>query len=322
LTMAMKPMLGVLAAVLVAFPATAAQDKGPGPATAELDAIGKMIEKGDRAAAEQRLRSVARRFDSVRALLVLARLQSERGDLEGALGSLEKARGLAPNSEEVLSTTAHTLRAAGQPLRAIEVLDALTRLCPTVAQYHRRLGTALAEVGDARSAAGSLDEAARLEPNDVPSLVALGIALSAEGQYSEARPHLLHAQSLAPDDVDALAALAEADFGLGSLDAAEASAQRALGRAADHFRANLVVGMVRLRQERFAEARDALLKAVAANPASAEAHHQLGLAYAGLGDEAHAQEQAELYRQRTEETAKRVDETRRRIGLSADGTQP
>jgi len=320
--MAMRLMLGVLATVLVAFPATGAQDKGPGPATAELEAIGKMIEQGDRAAAEQRLRSVARRFDSVRALLLLARLQSEKGDLEGALGSLEKARALAPNSEEVLSTTAQTLRAAGQTLSAVEVLDALARLCPTVAEYRRRLGIALVEIGDVGTATAALGEAARLAPNDVPSLVALGIALNAEGQYSEARPHLLRAQSLAPDDVDALAALAEAEAGLGNVDAAEAAAQRALGQAADHFRANLVVGMVRLRQERFAEARDALLKAVAANPASAEGHHQLSLAYAGLGDETHAQEQAELYRQRTEETAKRVDETRRRIGLSADGTQP
>jgi tetratricopeptide (TPR) repeat protein len=322
--MALGSLLGAAATLLVALPPAVAQDEGPRSSTAELEAIGKLIETGDRAVAEQRLRSVARRFESVRALLLLARLQADRHDLDAAASSLEKARALAPNSEEVLSATAQTLLAAGQTLHAIEVLDALTRLCPTVALYQRLLGTALAQVGDARTATASLDEALRLAPNEVPSLVALGIALNARGHYSEARPHLLRAQSLAPDDVDTSAALAEAEAGLGHLEAAEAAAQRALGQDAAHPRANLAMGIVRLQQERYEEARDALLKAVAADsdPTSAEAHHQLSLAYAALNDEPHAREQEDIYREQMEERQKVVDEARRRIGVSPDETRP
>ena len=40
-----------------------------------------------------------------------------------------------------------------------------------------------------------------------------------------------------------------------------------------------------MKQERYAEARERSMRAVAADPTSAKAHYQLSLAYARLGDE-------------------------------------
>ena len=81
-----------------------------------------------------------------------------------------------------------------------------------------------------------LKEAERLEPNEPPILVALGTALNERKLYAEAKPPLLRALSLAPDNVEAMAALAEAEEGLGELQAGgrpRAAGARPVGRRRD-----------------------------------------------------------------------------------------
>ena len=167
---------------------------------------------------------------SVKALLARAQELSEKKDFRGALETLRQARALAPNSEEVLAAYAEAALAVRAPLTAVPVLEALTRMCPGVGQYHYLLGTALVQAGDVAAAVDPLKEAERLEPSEPEVLVALGSALNDRELYSEAKPPLLRALSLAPDSVEALAALAEAEEGLGELQEAETHARRALDR--------------------------------------------------------------------------------------------
>jgi tetratricopeptide (TPR) repeat protein len=272
--------------------------------------------------AEQQLRSVADRFGSARALLELAELQSQHGDAAGALESLRRARAIAPSSEEVLRASAEAALARGASLVALRQLEALVRMHPTVGRYHELQGTALLKAGDAAAAVEPLKEAERLEPGQAPILIALGRALNGRQLYDEAKPRLLRGLSLAPDDADALAALAEAEEGLGDLAGAEAHAERALARPGAPPLARLVMGMVRLKQERYEEARLALLAASAADPSSAKAHYQLSLVYARLNDPARAQEHLEQSRLRTKEAERRVSEVRAITGFSLGGMQP
>jgi len=79
---------------------------------------------------------------------------------------------------------------------------------------------------------------------------------------------------------------------------------------------------VRMKQERYAEARDALLAASAADPASAKAHYQLGLVYARMNDPVRAQEHVAQYRLRKEEAERRVAEVRALTGFSEGGMRP
>lgn len=51
------------------------------------------------------LRVAAERYQSVQALVELARLQSRSGDITAAVESMSKARTIAPNSEEVRAAT-------------------------------------------------------------------------------------------------------------------------------------------------------------------------------------------------------------------------
>jgi tetratricopeptide (TPR) repeat protein len=276
---------------------------------------------GRPAQAARQLRSVASRFQSVQALLQLARLQSGQHDTAGTLATLGRARALAPSSEEVLSAYAEAALAAKAPLTAIPALEALTRLCPTVARYHHLLGTALVQAGDTAAALEPLKEAARLESGQASVLIALGAALNDRKLYPEAKPLLLRALSLTPDGGEVLAELAVAEEGLGEEKEAEAHARRALGRSPVDATASLVLGTIALKQERYAEARDALLAALAADPASAKAHYQLSLAYARLGNEVSASKELALYRRRTREQDARLDEVRALTGFSMGGMQ-
>ena len=242
----------------------------------------------------------------MRALLQLARRQSADGDAAAALDSLRQARAVAPNSEEVLSAFAQVALAARMLLPAIVTLDSLTRICPTVAQYHYLLGVAFMEGGDIPAASDALAEANRLEPERSITLLALGLALNGRKQYAEARAALRHGLELDPDHLETIAALAEAEAGAGDLREAESHARRVLARASTHATAHFVIGLVLMHQERYADARDALERAVAAGASSPAAQYQLSLACARLGDEAAAQAHLEQYRQKMRESEERI----------------
>lgn len=190
---------------------------------------------------------------------------------------------------------------------------------PEVAQYHYLLGVGWMQLGDMPTAIESLQRAERLEPGKPLTLIGLGLALNNRKLYAEARAALDRALELEPDNLEAIAALAEAAEGLGELEQADAHARRALERSPTHGTANLVVGMLRLKQERYPEARDALARAVAADPSSSKAYYLLSLAYARLGDAATSQQHLDLYRQKLKEIEERVTQLRNEIRPSEVG---
>ena len=244
------------------------------------------------------LRLAAVRYQSVRAYVELARLQTRAGDTRGALASLSTARSLAPNAEDVLSAYAELSLAAKMPLTAVRTLQSLTRMYPMVPHYHYLLGVGLIAIGDMQSAVDSLAEADRLEPNQAPTLLALGRALNNRHLFTQARTVLSSSFGLQPDSTDVVAALAEAEAGLGEYDDAAEHAQQALDRAPSNATALLVKGVVLMEQQHYVEARDVLLKAAASDPDSLQAVYQLGLVSARLGDTAEARRYEGLYQAR------------------------
>jgi tetratricopeptide (TPR) repeat protein len=255
-------------------------------------------------------RLAAERHQSVQAYLDLARLQSRTGDAASALTTLNKARDLAPNSEEVLSAIAQVALAAKRPMPAVLTLQSLTRICPTVAQYHYLLGVALMAVGDMPGADEALKEANRLEPEKSLTLIALGLVLNNRKQFDDAKTALVRSVELQPDSIEAMAALAEAHAGLHEFDRATVLARRVLERAPANATANLVTGMILMEQKDYAGARDALLKATAADPDSPKAFYQLSLASARLGDDAGAQRYVKVYQEKLQAVEDRVSQLR------------
>ncbi len=289
---------------------------GPLPRDLGLRLAAAEVADGHPALAEQQLRALAERDKSVQALMDLARLQTRQKDTAGALSTLRKARALAPNSEDVLNAFAQVALAVRAPAPALQVLEPLARMCPTVARYHYMLGVALMQAGDVQASTAPLREADRLEPDRPFTLIALGLVLNTQRMYGEAKPYLLRSLDLEPDNVEAVAALAESEEGLGELEAAETHALRALARVSDHAIGNLALGMVRMKQERYEEACAALEKALVADPASPKSPYQLSLAWARRGDEAQSKKYLEIYRQRVRAIDARLEQVRAETGIS------
>lgn len=234
--------------------------------------------------AEAQWRSVAERFDSAAALLDIGRLRLAQRDAEGALEALGQALDLAPSSEEALQLYAQAALAGGRYRTAILTLEPLVRMHDDVGQYAYWLGLARLQIGDLQKAAEALEQAQRLTPAHAPTHIALGTAYNNQKRFDLAKPVLQRALRLAPDHVEALAALAEAEEGLSELESAEEYARLALTKSPQHVTANLVLGLIRMREQRYEEATLALQNVVRLDPASSKAHYQLSLAYARLGD--------------------------------------
>jgi tetratricopeptide (TPR) repeat protein len=248
---------------------------------------------------------------SVRALMQQARQQSSAGQAGAALETLREARTLAPNSEEVLSAYARTALAARTPLPAIPVLEALTRMCAGVVDYHYLLGVALLQAGDAVSAVDALRAAETLDPNRAHTLIALGLAFNERKLYADAKPLLTRGLEIQPDSLEALAALAETEEGLDDLDAAETHARKVLAASNKSAVAQIVLGTVLMKRGRYEEARDALLAAVSLDPALPKGHYQLSLVYARLGDEATSTKHVDLYQRALREREERLKTMRK-----------
>jgi len=289
---------------------------GPLPRDLGLRLAAAEIADGHPALAERQLRAVAERYGSVQALMDLARLQTRQKDTAGALATLEKARALAPNAEAVLNAYAQVALTTGAPVPALQVLEPLARMHPTVAQYHYMLGVALMQAGDIQNSTAPLREANRLEPDRPFTLIALGLVLNSQRMYEEAKPYLLRSLDLEPDNVDGVAALAEAEQGLGELAAAETHALRAVARVGDHAIGNLALGMVRMQQERYEEACAALETALRSDPQSPKPPYQLSLAWARRGDQEQSKKYLEMYRERILSIDARLAQVQAKTGMS------
>ena len=266
---------------------------------------------GNFSAAAIQYELAAREFSSVRALLALARVRSRLGDSSAALDALERARTLAPSSEEVLSSFGRASLAARAPTPALLAFEPLVRMHPQDPEYVYLLGVARMQVGDMAGARASLESSVALDPRRPLPRIALGLALNDLKRYDEAAEALERALLLEPENLEGRAALAEAVEGRGDVDEAITRARAVLADSPTHPTANLVLGKALLKQERYEEARRALERALESQAPAAKVHYQLSLVLARLGDREASEGHRRLYRQALEEIEGRLQELRR-----------
>jgi tetratricopeptide (TPR) repeat protein len=303
----------VLALLLMGARPSPAQTGAGSPKAARVPDRGVLLKQasdaqqaGDNAQAMRLFQLAADRYQSVRAYLELARLQSRSKETSAALATLTKAREIAPNSEDVLSAYAQLALASKQPMPAVLTLMPLARMYPSVAQYPYLLGVGLMAIGDMPAAVDALEAANRLEPDRALTLLALGLSLNNRKLFAEATTALVRSLELQPDSSEATAALAEAEAGSGDFDSAMRHARQVLERSPSNATANLVVGLVALERRSYAEARDALVNANTADPDSPKVLYQLSLAFARLGDDASARRYLDLYQEKLRSVEERI----------------
>jgi predicted Zn-dependent protease len=153
------------------------------------------------------LSSIFRRFRSVRALLRQTEIVSRLEGPRAAAGLLQQAQGLAPSCEEVRLRAAREALAAGLLEKAIESLDPLLRMHPTVAEYPYLLGEARARQEKLDEAEALWHRAVELEATFVPVRLALARLYLRGTRHDEARRELDEVLRLDPENVEAKALL-------------------------------------------------------------------------------------------------------------------
>ena len=170
------------------------------------------------------------------------------GKYSEAIAELNRAQALAPNSDEVYRRLGSVYLATGNSQRAIEAYQKAIELNPYYWINHNSLGGAYFQAGDYKKALQSFQKVTVLEPDVNNGFDNAGTVLAQEGKYSEAIPYFKKALQ-----IDA------------------------------NFSSYSNIGMAYILTKQFAEARDALEKAVALNPNDTMAAVNLADAYRGAG---------------------------------------
>lgn len=256
---------------------------------------------------------------SAQALMRQARTLASQGEHLEAAQILNRVLDIAPNSEEALFEYGKNSLAIGDPVGAMNTLEPLTRMHPTVSEYHYLLGIAMLQIGELEYSVDALRMSLELEPQRVLSMIALGMNFNTQKRFAEGKEVLAKSLEIEPDELEALVALAEAEEGLGEAAQAEYHAQRALAGDRVHPGAYYVLGKVRMSEGRFEEARDYFLQTVALRPETPKGHYQLSLAYSRLGDSENSKKHRELYREAKAKETDNMIMMRSRAGLGVGG---
>lgn len=184
--------------------ASAADRRGTGDATldARLAEIATLVQRGDLAAAEQRLAVLLReapRHPAPRQLA--AQLASRRGLHAQALRHMEAASTLAPERAEIHFQLACLQAHAGDLEPALAHFRAATVQRPDFAQAWRFLGTTLLRIRRDAEAKDAFRRAHALDPDDAEALRALADVEFRAGWPADALPLWQALLDRAPDDV-------------------------------------------------------------------------------------------------------------------------
>jgi tetratricopeptide (TPR) repeat protein len=157
----------------------------------------------------------------------LATVYSSAARLEEALAILGQALAADPEGFETHANLASVHLGRGNLERALTHADRAVRLNPRYARAHEVRGAILWRAGRPSEALGGFETAVRYDPANVIALVSAGMVQGSLGRLDAALVHLQRALELEPTHVDALVGLAMVMMKLRRLDDAEAALQRA-----------------------------------------------------------------------------------------------
>jgi tetratricopeptide (TPR) repeat protein len=224
---------------------------------------------------------------------------AREGDTARAVTSLERCLALAPDTMAAYASLGEIARRQGDDRRAAEMFSQAVRLDPDFDEGTLQAANAYTRMQSYRRARPLAATYARRRPDDWRGPFLLGMISSGEGKMDEALAHYEEAVRRAPHHGPAyLNAGATYLYGPATparLAAAAAWFERGLAVAPRYPELHYYLGLVRFRQRRWAEASDALRKAVALKPAFTEAYYPLGQSLRKLGRTTEARLCLELY---------------------------
>ncbi len=208
----------------------------------------------------------------------------------GIIDANDVDRSVTPKAKEAYDAAVKSLE-TNQYEQAIEMLKQAIALQPRYFHAYNDLGVVYMKMNRLDEAADALRHAIKINDRIHLPQLNLGIVLNRQGKYREAAEILTKLQNSEPDRAEIHAPLVEALIGAQMWNEAEEEIKRAMAaRGADETDLKIKMGMVLMRQSKFAAATVVLREAVKAEPDSALAHFNLGAALLQTGnlDEAEA----------------------------------
>jgi tetratricopeptide (TPR) repeat protein len=240
------------------------------------------------------------------------------GQYEKATTLFRQALLRAPNSTELLYDYGVVELHLGAPIETVRALRAATRLEADNPQYLYVLGLAHLWTGALEDGSVVLRRVTELEPQKTAAHLALAAALHDQKKFDESSAALDRVLALDPGNSEGLYLLSDIAQNRGDLDRAALLAQRVLDRKPTHPGANLVLAMARMKQDKLAEAKQALETAAAADPGSPRVQYQLSILYSRLNEP----EKANEARRRYELAAKKAQTDRTALRKLLEGSTP
>jgi tetratricopeptide (TPR) repeat protein len=287
--------------------------------------------------------------DSIDVILLLARAQMARKDMQAAGRTLEGAVARGLEAGPIYAALADLYEMSGHVENAIPAMRLAIERDPRNEQYRFRYGMLLTDTKAPGAAVLRLQEALKLFPDSARLWFALGIAHFADHNTEEAAKDFQHAleadakfapalayigmteaeqgqyaravdyyeRALAVDEklIVAHYLLADAILKQTSPDLARAEAhlQRAVALDQLFAPARLALGKLYVRLNRLEEAASQLERVIALNPNLAEAHYQLGRVYTRLKREREAQAALATFKRLSDEQKEQAQNERREI---------
>ncbi len=239
---------------------------------------------------------VARDPSSSEAVHLRGVVAYQKGDYLSAVGRIERALSLTPNSPVYLNNLGLSYQALGRLAEAAASFQAAIDLTPGFAHAMNNLGNVLREQGRWAEAETWSRRAIRLNPRIAEAYNGLGAALWHQGKASEAIANYRTALAIDPKFCYAMVNLGNAMREQGNLGEAESLCRQAIALNPAVAEAHNSLGVILWNNGAVVEAVASYREALRLAPNRADVHHNLGHAYRDLGqfDEARREYSAAL----------------------------
>ncbi len=167
---------------------------------------------------------------------------------------------------DLLIAEGNALEDKGEFRAALDCYRRAATMAPVYPRAHLNIGNALRRLNRDDDAIAAFRKALQYAPNYAHARFNLGALLSAIGRHEIAELELRAVLRQQPEMLQAVLVLADSLQASGRLADAEREFHRAMDLSPDHAGANFNFGLLRMRQNRFAEALDYMVRAKALDP--------------------------------------------------------
>jgi tetratricopeptide (TPR) repeat protein len=260
-------------------------------------------------AEENYLLALAAEKNNADAVLGLAKVSHQRGDMKASLAYLSQARELAGNSPELL----YKVGVAALGLRFFDVaqsaLEQAVKLKPDEPAYLNALGATWLKKPDLFAAESLFRRALELQPDNAQTQMYLGYVLYKQKKFIEAKAHLektIKADSSLPEPFYYLGLILQEE---NEDERAVPLLEKAIQVSPSFANAHVALGASYLKLKDYPRAQKELELGAKLNPDDSKAHYQLAVLYARLKDPKRAQAEMQIV-----ERLKSVEESQKREG--------